>query len=175
VEVTDIGLGRVRSSQFGLRGGCDGQRPDHRLALRIFEQSGAKRSFLDHSNAHIFFTTFAVFVGIDLGGISVFVIARDAERAAQFFGQRRLAEQAGVFEPVEVGGPTVPEALSGRCATTMRAVCAAANDYGEADQHPSPGFKFRVQHVPPARVARADHGRRASRNRAAIICPRCDR
>jgi hypothetical protein len=35
--------------------------------------------------------------------VAVFVIARDAERAAEFFGQRRLAEQAGVFEPGEVG------------------------------------------------------------------------
>jgi hypothetical protein len=40
-----------------------------------------ERSFLDQSNAHIFFTNFAVFVGVDLGAI--FVIARDAERAAQ--------------------------------------------------------------------------------------------
>jgi hypothetical protein len=40
-----------------------------------------ERSFLDQSNAHIFFTNFAVFVGVDLGAI--FVIARDAERATQ--------------------------------------------------------------------------------------------
>jgi hypothetical protein len=41
--------------------------------------------------------------GIDLGAISVFVIARDAERTAEVFGQRRLAEQAGLFESSEVG------------------------------------------------------------------------
>jgi hypothetical protein len=37
-----------------------------------------------------------VVIGCTRGAIFVFVIARDAERAAQFFGQRRLAEQAGV-------------------------------------------------------------------------------
>jgi uncharacterized membrane protein YdjX (TVP38/TMEM64 family) len=38
-----------------------------------------------------------VVIGCTRGAIFVFVIARDAERAAQFFGQRRLAEQAGLF------------------------------------------------------------------------------
>jgi hypothetical protein len=62
-----------------------------------------KRLFVDHSNAHIVFINVAVFIRFDLRPIFVFVIAPDAERAAQFFGQRRLAEQAGVFEPGEVG------------------------------------------------------------------------
>jgi hypothetical protein len=47
-------------------------------------------------------TFFAVFVRVDLGAIFAFVIVLDAERAA-VFGQRRLSEQAGVFEHGEVG------------------------------------------------------------------------
>jgi hypothetical protein len=55
---------------------------------------------LEQPDARVFFVAFTVFVRFDR---RVFVIIPDAERAAQFFGQRRLAEQAGLFEPVEVG------------------------------------------------------------------------
>ena len=64
---------------------------------------GGKRSFLGPSEAGIVSIGFAVVIGCTRGAIFVFVIARDAERAAQFFGQRRLAEQAGFFEAVEIG------------------------------------------------------------------------
>ena len=40
-----------------------------------------------------------LFTRVDLG--AVFVIVPDPERAAQFFRHRRLAEQAGLFEPGE--------------------------------------------------------------------------
>jgi hypothetical protein len=58
------------------------------------------RLLLEQPDGRVFIT-FAVFIRFDLGAI--FVIVSDAERAAEFFGQRRLAEQAGLFEPVEVG------------------------------------------------------------------------
>jgi hypothetical protein len=45
-----------------------------------------ERSFLDHSNARVFFITFAVFVRFDPGAVFVFVIVADAERTAEFFG-----------------------------------------------------------------------------------------
>jgi ProQ/FINO family len=61
-----------------------------------------QRSFLDPTNALIVFTNVAaVFIRYDLDAI--FVIIPDAERTAEVFGQWRLAEQAGVFEPGEVG------------------------------------------------------------------------
>jgi hypothetical protein len=58
--------------------------------------------FLRLSEAYVLHP-FAVFIRFARGAIFVFVIACDAERAAEFFGQRRLAEQAGLFEAVEVG------------------------------------------------------------------------
>jgi hypothetical protein len=61
------------------------------------------RLFLDQSDARIFLIPVAVFIRFDLSAIFVFVIVPDAERAAEVFGQGRLAEQAGVFEPGEVG------------------------------------------------------------------------
>jgi hypothetical protein len=65
--------------------------------------AAGKRSFLDQSDTRVFFINVAVFIRVDLGAIFVVLIVPDAERAAQFFGQRRLAEQAGVFELGEVG------------------------------------------------------------------------
>jgi hypothetical protein len=45
------------------------------------------------------------------------LFGREAERVAQLVGQRRLAEQAGFFEPVEVG-EVVPRA-TGRPASSQ--------------------------------------------------------
>jgi hypothetical protein len=59
-----------------------------------------KRLFLDQSNRHIIFANVSVFF-IRVG--TVFVVVADAERAAEFVGQWRPAEQAGIFEPGEFG------------------------------------------------------------------------
>jgi hypothetical protein len=90
-------------------------------------------SILEQSNARVFFITFPVFVRFVLG--PVFLIAPDAERVAEFFWQRRLAEQAGVFEPGEVGeiaqarqspqGQEGRSASSHRCEARPAAGCAA--------------------------------------------------
>jgi hypothetical protein len=58
---------------------------------------------LEQSDTSVFVITLAVCIRIDRRAVFIFVIVLDAECAAQFFGQRRLAEQARLFEPVEVG------------------------------------------------------------------------
>ena len=67
---------------MGALGGAD-LKPVGATGIGLLTAAG-KRSFLDQSDARVFFITFAVFLRVDLGAI--FVIVPDAKRAAASSG-----------------------------------------------------------------------------------------